>query len=76
MWVEAGSLRCVEVDYVGDLLAAKVVVAIKDNQNTSPNKDHDNTSNDDDLREEDSPSMKRMKLEADVDLAIFGDIFK
>ena len=63
-------------DYVGDLLAAKVVVAIKDNQNTSPNKDHDNTSNDDDLREEDSPSMKRMKLEADVDLAIFGDIFK
>lgn len=56
-------------DYVGDLRATQVVAAVKDNQNTPANEGYDNTSSD---HEESSPSIKRMKLEADVDLAIFG----
>ena len=59
-------------DYVGDRRATQVVAAAKDDQNAPANEDPNSASND---HEESSPSIMRMKLEADVDLAIFGNIW-
>ena len=59
-------------DYVGDRRATQVVAAAKDDQNAPANEVPNSASND---HEESSPSIMRMKLEADVDLAIFGNIW-